>query len=99
MAESLTPEQHALADRIESALAQATAAEVRQIAELLARKSYGELLGQTEFEVRDLVHRIGAKAVETALIERKKGATSAAATAVRTAAKPPNSNAGKRKPS
>jgi hypothetical protein len=32
-----------------------------------------QLLGPTEFEVRDLCHKIGAKAVETALLERKKG--------------------------
>ena len=31
--------------------------------------------GQTEFEVRDRVHKIGAKAFETALDERKKGGT------------------------
>jgi hypothetical protein len=29
----------------------------------------------SEFQVRDLVHKIGAKAIETALNERKKGAT------------------------
>ena len=38
-----------------------------------------QLLGQTEFEVRDLVHKIGAKAFETALDERKKGGTKAPA--------------------
>jgi hypothetical protein len=37
------------------------------------------LLGQTEFEVRDRVHQIGAKAIETALDERKKGGTKAPA--------------------
>ena len=30
---------------------------------------------KTEFEARDITHRIGAKALETALEERKKGAT------------------------
>jgi len=30
-------------------------------------------LGATEFEVRDLVHKIGAKAVETGLNGRKEG--------------------------
>ena len=49
--------------------------EIRSIAELLASKPDRQLLGQTEFEVRDLVHKIGAKAIETALDERKKGGT------------------------
>ena len=45
------------------------------MAELLASKPDDQLLGRTEFEVRDLVHDIGAKALQTALDERKKGAT------------------------
>ena len=45
----------------------------RRLAELLASKPDRQLLGQTEFEVRDRVHKIGAKALETALDERKKG--------------------------
>ena len=43
------------------------------LAELLASKPDDQLLGQTEFEVRDRVHGIGAKAIEAALDERKKG--------------------------
>jgi hypothetical protein len=31
------------------------------------------LLGATEFEVRDRVHKIGAKAIEIAVNGRKKG--------------------------
>jgi hypothetical protein len=99
MAVSLTPEQRELADRIQATLVQASATDLRQIAEMLATKPYGELLGQTEFHVRDLVHQIGAKALETALAERKKGGTWAAATPAPTAAMPPNFTAGSRKPS
>ena len=51
------------------------AQEVRGIAGLLASKSDDKLLGRAEFEVRDRVHKIGAKAIETALNERKKGGT------------------------
>ena len=36
------------------------------LAELLASKEDSQILGPTEFEVRDRVHRIGAKALETA---------------------------------
>ena len=49
--------------------------DLRGLAELLASKPDRQLLGQTEFEVRDRVHKIGAKAIETALDERKKGGT------------------------
>jgi hypothetical protein len=72
---SLTPEQAETADRILQSLRQAVDSDLRSLAELLASKPAGQLLGQTEFEVRDHVHKIGAKAIETALDERKKGGT------------------------
>jgi hypothetical protein len=72
---TLTPEQSAEADRIAEILMEAAHREIRDIAELLASKPDHQLLGKTEFEVRDRVHKIGAKAIETALNERKKGAT------------------------
>jgi hypothetical protein len=71
----LTPDQAELSDRIFHSLRQAAEADLRLLADLLASKPDRQLLGQTEFEVRDLVHRIGAKAFETALDERKKGGT------------------------
>ena len=71
----LTQEQAELSDRIFHSLRQAAEADLRNLADLLASKPARQLLGQTEFEVRDLVHKIGAKAFETALDERKKGAT------------------------
>ena len=71
----MTPEQAELADRIYQTLRQATDSDLHQVAQLLACKPDHQLLGQTEFQVRDLVHKIGAKAVETALDERKKGDT------------------------
>jgi hypothetical protein len=48
-------------------------AELWDLAQLLASKEDRDLLGETEFEVRDGVHRIGAVALETAVNERKKG--------------------------
>jgi hypothetical protein len=71
----LTPEQQDEAQQIERILMESVRNEIRSIAELLASKPDRQLLGQTEFEVRDLVHKIGAKAIETALDERKKGGT------------------------
>lgn len=70
-----TPEQEAEARRIYKTLRRASRQDLLALARLLASKPDRELLGKTEFEVRDRVHEIGAKAVETALSERKKGGT------------------------
>src|SRR5215471_696629 len=71
----LTPEQHAEAQRLFEALQQPFLDEARRLAELLASKPDRQLLGPTEFEVRDRVHQIGAKALAAAPDERKKGGT------------------------
>ena len=68
----LTPEQAELSDRIYHSLRQTTEADLRDRADLLASKPDRQLLGPTEFKVRNAVHKIGAKAFETALQERKK---------------------------
>lgn len=90
----LTPEQQAESDRIFVALQTAAADDLRALADLLATKDDSNTFGATEFTVRDIVLRVGAKAIQTAREGRKKGATSAAPSAVRTATKPPSSNAG-----
>ena len=69
----LTSDQAELSERIYHSLRQAADADLRCLADVLASKPDRQLLGQTEFEVRDLVHKIGATALETALDERKKG--------------------------
>lgn len=71
----LSAEQEAEAQRIFAVLKQTSEQDLLAMARLLASKSDGQLLGKTEFEVRDRVHEIGAKAIETALAERKKGGT------------------------
>ncbi len=75
----LPPEQADEAERLYQILRQATEADLRDLAALLASKPDRQLLGQAEFEVRDRVHRIGAKAIETAVNLRKKGDTKAPA--------------------
>jgi hypothetical protein len=69
----LTPEQAADAEQIFLTLRQASEGEHWRLAQLLASKPDSQLLGATEFEVRDIVHEIGAKAIQTALDGRKKG--------------------------
>jgi hypothetical protein len=72
---SLSGEQEAEAQRLAQILMDKTKEEVLKITRLLVSKADRDLLGETEFQVRDLVHRIGAPAIETAVNERKKGAT------------------------
>lgn len=71
----LTAEQAADAERIYQAFLQAAQEEGQRIAQLLASKPDAQLLGATEFEVRDMVHQIGAKALQAALEGRKKRGT------------------------
>ena len=79
MARHLTAEQQAEADRIEQRLTELVRGDLRELAEHLASKADGQLLGGTEYEARDRVHRIGARAIEVALAGREKGATGARA--------------------
>lgn len=71
----LTEEQEGEAQRIARVVLEASKSDVMAMARLLASKPDRQLLGPTEFEIRDLCHKIGAKAIETALLERKKGGT------------------------
>jgi hypothetical protein len=96
---TLNPEQQAEAQRIYDVLRQAADADLRGLAELLAAKADGQLLGATEFQVRDAVHRLGAKALQAALDGRKKGATTAPAAPARTAPKRPSSRGIRPRPS
>lgn len=69
----LTPEQQHEADRFTALFLRIAAREARQLGELIASRADHQLLGRTEFDLRDLVHRIGAEFLEAALEERKKG--------------------------
>jgi hypothetical protein len=71
----LTPEQEAEAQRLAALIGQKAQEEVLRIARLLVSKPDSELLGATEFEVRERVHALAAHALETAVNRRKKGGT------------------------
>jgi hypothetical protein len=81
----LTPEQEAEAEALFTRFKSAFETEAWQMARLLARKEDRQLLGGTEFEIRERVHRLGAQVVESVLRERKKKATAGRVSAVRTA--------------
>jgi hypothetical protein len=79
MTPTLTPEQQAQAEHLADQILQASRQEILALAELLVSKPDAQLLGRTEFEVRDRVHQIGAKALELALLQRQKGGIKAPA--------------------
>jgi hypothetical protein len=71
----LPDEQARRAEQLLESLKASTEHDLRAIAELLASKPDSQLFGQTEFQLRDLAHRLGAKALQTAAEQRKKGGT------------------------
>ncbi len=94
MAVGLTPERLAEAQRSFEVMKKAADEELWRIACLMAGKPDGELLGRAEFEVRNHVLRIGAKAVEAAVNGRKKGGIKGAARSVKSARETPDSSSG-----
>lgn len=68
---TLTAEQEFEAKQLEARIRVAVDKEVAALARLLISKEEKHLFGQTEFEVRELVLRIGAKAYEEHLREKK----------------------------
>ena len=67
----LNIEQEREAKVLEQKIRVAIDQEVSSLARLLAGKDDKDLFGKTEFEVRDLVLKIGAKAYEERLREKK----------------------------
>lgn len=71
----LTPEQERVAAELTAKLEAAYRDEARRVARLFASKPDSQLLGKTEFELRDRLLHLGAVTLEAALAERKKGGT------------------------
>lgn len=65
-------ELNAEEQRIYELLGKVSDQELRRMAKLLAGKDTSELFGQTEFELRDRVHALGARALEAVAQERQK---------------------------
>ena len=78
--EGMTPEQFAEAQRLVEITSQAVEEELWRMCCLMAGKKDRHLLGEAEFQLRDLVLRIGAITLEAAVNQRrKKGVTTEAA--------------------
>ncbi len=71
----LTPDQQREADQFAALFLKVAQREAQRFGELLATRSDSQLLGRTEFDLRTLVHRLGAAVLEAALDEREKGGT------------------------
>jgi hypothetical protein len=83
--EELRDDQEAEAQQIADIVVGRMRAEALELGRMLASKANGELFGQTEFQVREVVHRVGAVALDAALEERKKRGTKGRASSARAA--------------
>lgn len=92
--ETRTPEQLAAAAALHVGMMEAIGDDLAALSALLATKTDATMFGATEFQVRDLVHAIGAKALQAAADAQKKRATTAAPEPAPLAANRPSSNAG-----
>ena len=70
-AERLTPEQEAEAEMLAERIRKAAGDEFLQMARLLVSKKSSEIFGATEFQVRDILVKVGAKVYEEYLREKK----------------------------
>lgn len=92
----LSPELEAKAQELVARLRPEAEDELLALARLLVSKQDHEIFGDTEFEARDIVHRLGAKAFETHLA-LKKTVTKARESSAHTASKAPSSKGTGRK--
>jgi hypothetical protein len=93
--EPLSPELEAQAQELAARIRARADADLLTLARLLVRKPDAEVFGETEFETRNLVHRIGAAALEERL--KKSSATTDPVSTAPTASTPPSSKATVRK--
>ena len=72
----LPEDQARLAEQLFESLKASSEHDLQAIAELLSSKPDHQLFGgDTELQLRNLAHRLGAKALQTAAQQRKKGGT------------------------
>jgi len=81
-------------ERVRALMMEAVAGDIQRMAEWVVSKKDHELFGRTEFQLRDLLLRLGSRAVEAVLEDRKKGGTKAAARSAHTAAGIPDLSLG-----
>ena len=87
---ALSGEKEAEAQALAQRIRELADDEIVQMARMLVSKPEREIFGDTEFELRDLVLKVGAKAIEEHL-RQKKTATTDAVSIVRAVNKQPSS--------
>ena len=93
--EPLTPDLESQAQELAARIRTRADDDILALARLLVSKSDAELFGDTEFEARNIVHRLGAAAFEERL--KKRMATRTRASSVQPANSPRSSTATGRK--
>ncbi len=68
----LTPEQETEAQRLAERIHEATREDILALARLIVGKRDSDIFGDTEFQARDIVHRVATKALEVHLAEKKR---------------------------
>lgn len=91
-ATTLTVAQEAEAQQLVQRIQEVAREDLVALARLLVSKPEAETFGQTEFQARDIIHRVAAKAFETHLAQ-KKTVTAAPASPAPTANRPLSSRA------
>jgi hypothetical protein len=74
---TLSPEKEAEALALAQRIRELADDEILQMARLLVSKPDREIFGDTEFELRDIVLKVGAKAIEEHLRQKKTATTDA----------------------
>lgn len=74
-APELTPKPAAPAHELAQVLPRSLAGDSRRMTRLLASTPDPQFLGQTAFQIRDIGHQSGAKAIQAELDARQEGAT------------------------
>src|SRR5208337_4639320 len=95
----LSPELEVKAQELLARLRPQAEDELLALARLLVSKQEHEIFGDTEFEARDIVHRLGAKAFETHLAQKKTATTAQASSAGTVSKAPSSSGTGPKRPS
>jgi hypothetical protein len=71
----LSPEESSELEHIVAIVLADVEKDLREMAGAIVTKKNDKLLGESEFEVRRITHRLGARVVEAAVEARKKGGT------------------------
>jgi hypothetical protein len=84
----LTSEQEAQAQDLATRITEAIASDVLSMARLLVSRDTHHTFGQTELDLRDIILRAGAKALETSLAQKKMATTARVSLALSASRKP-----------